>query len=182
MISGKKRKLLCVASREILGELSGYYADACWTAVEDAMKKNPKMTACAFISNPGERKYRRLAGATLLIETTVNGQKTMIIRGLNPKQNLIERLSAEKFTEEFIESYLMPIARAQGVSLIVCPLYNNAALTNRPAIEEYLKNKYKEAARVKLDERVDFNGYNITGSCVVLREVKQLLQIQSHSF
>ena len=54
MISGKKRKLLCVASREILGELSGYYADACWTAVEDAMKKNPKMTACAFISNPGE--------------------------------------------------------------------------------------------------------------------------------
>jgi hypothetical protein len=171
MLSGRKRELLCVPSREVLGELSGYYGDACWTAVEDSMKNNPKMTAVAFVSNPDEKKHRKLAGATLLIETAIGGEKVMIIRGLNPKQNLIERLSAEKFTEEFIESYIMSICLAQGVTKILCPLHNEGALTNRPSIAEYLKKKYSTARRVKLDEEIDFNGYNITDSCVVLREL-----------
>ena len=109
---------------------------------------------------------------SMLIETTVGGKKAMIVRGLNPKQNIIEQLSAENFTEEFIEKYLLPICREQGIGLLLCPLHNHGALTNRPSVEEYLKKKYSEARRVKLDETIDFNGYNITDSCVVLREVK----------
>lgn len=173
MLSGKKRELLCVPTREMLGEFSGYYANACWNALENIMEKNPAMTAVAFVSNPEDRKHRRLAGATLLIETTVDGKKAMIVRGLNPSQNVIEQLSAENFTEEFIEKYLLPICREKGIDLLLCPLHNHHALTNRPSIEEYLKKKYQNTQRVKLDETVNFNGYDITKSCVVLRDLNK---------
>lgn len=171
MQSGKKSEVLCVPSRELLGELSGYYCDACWAGLDDIMEKNPKMTAVAFVSSPEDRKHRRLAGATLLIETAVNGQKAMIIRGINPKQNFIEQISAENFVEEFIEKYLLPICRAQGIKLILTPLHNKGALTNRSAIEEYLNKKYQTAEKVNLDETINFNGYDITKSCVILRNI-----------
>lgn len=174
MTSGAEREFLCVPSRDALAELSGYYCDACWTANQMIMRDNPEMTAVAFVSNPDNAAFRRLAGATLLIETTVGGRKAMVIRGFNPKQNIITGLNPGSFFENFVDSYLMPICRAKGVELILAPIDNSAGLTNRPTIEQYLVEKYSadEAEKAVLDKKIDFNGYDITNSCRVVREVR----------
>jgi len=167
--TGNKVEIEVVPSRDVLAELSGYYGDACWTSRDDIMKNNPNMIGCAFIINP-RGKDQRLAGSCLIIESTVDGEPVMIMRGLNPQQNVITNLSAEKFSEKFLD-YMEKIAKKRGIKKILVPVHDIGALTNRPDIEEYLKNKYSEAKKVKLDEKNDFNEYNITEKCVVVREV-----------
>ncbi len=168
--SGNKVEIEIVPSRDVLAELSGYYGDACWTSRDDIMKNNPNMIGCAFVINP-RGKDQRLAGSCLIIESTVEGEPVMIMRGINPQQNVITNLSAEKFTEKFLD-YMEKIAKKRGIKKILVPVHDSGALTNRPDLEDYLQNKYSEAKKVKLDEKNEFNEYNITEKCVVVREVK----------
>ncbi len=169
--TGKKKSFSCVPSRGVLAELSGYYCDACWTSQNFIMRENPNMMAYAFISNPEDSVSRKIAGGTLIMETTISGEKTLIIRGFNPKQNVLATVNAGDFLEQFIDEVLVPVAQRLGVTKIVAPVLNKQALSNRPEINEHFDQKYRKANRVKLDKEVAFNGYNITNACVVVREL-----------
>jgi len=166
--AGKFSDLLCFPTRGLLAEFSGYSADACWTNKQNIMRDDPDMAAVFFISSPDNAAARRLAGACLLKEATVNGETAMVIRGINPKQNLITQFTSVSFWNGFLD-YAEGICRARGIKKILLPLHNQNALSNRPSLQEYFEAFYADAPRVTLDQRFDFNGYDATEACVVVR-------------
>ena len=170
--SEKTSSFACVPSRGVLGELSGYYCDACWTSRDSIMKDYPNITSYAFINNPDDLVNRNIAGGTLVIESAINGEKTLIIRGFNPQQNTLTNNNAADFVESFIDNKLIEDARRLGVKNIVAPIFSLGALSNREEVLSHFKEKYGDAERVEFDEKVDFNGYNITKACVVLRTLE----------
>jgi hypothetical protein len=76
----------------------------------------------------------------------------------------------ESFVENFLD-YMQEIGRKTGASYIVLPLHNIGALSNRLEICEYLKKKYGGVERVSLKDDIDFNGYKIKDSCIIVRTV-----------
>ncbi|PJC36993.1 hypothetical protein CO046_02710 [Candidatus Peregrinibacteria bacterium CG_4_9_14_0_2_um_filter_53_11] len=155
------KKIAAIPSRGPMAELSGYYGDACWTSRDDIVKNNPDMIGLAFVSNPGDAVHENLMGSCLLFERTIGGEKTLIVRGLNPRQNYITQLNAESFLKEFVE-YLKPIAQARGIASIVAPMNTPGALTNRPTISRAFDSLYGETPLLELDEPLTFNGYTVT--------------------
>lgn len=168
--TGKFVDFEIIPSRKFLAEFSGYYGDACWTSRTNIMRDNPDMLALAFVIRPDDDKTKRLAGSTLLIETTVNNEPALVIRGLNPKQNIITELLAEDFIDKIIE-YLTPICKKRGIKKILAPVKNKGALSNRPNLNDEFEEKYKEKQITTLDKPNDFNGYQIEKSCVVIAEI-----------
>ncbi len=172
LLSDKTKKIQCIPNRSILAEFSGYYGDACWTSQSNIMQNNPNMVGITFVLNP-ETAKAKIIGSCLLIETTVNGEKVIIVRGLDPRQNEISKVSASSFVDEFL-SYVEKICRARGIKKILIPFDETGATTNRPAIESVYE-QMKEAndfEKVNLDEKIDFNSHDITNSCYVVREIK----------
>lgn len=170
--SKNSEEFTCVPSRDLQAELSGYYCDACWTSAEDIMKDNPHMIGVSFVSTPDNATTKRIVGGSLLIETTAGGDKALIVRGLNPRENVINSLNPEDFVQRFLD-YLEPICRARGIKKILFPIHQKGALSNRPALLSYLKgfNDKEKFPVLPLDEEVNFNGYDIKDSCVVLRDL-----------
>ena len=161
-------------TRGLLAELSGYLCDACWTREQQIMKKHSNKLAVIFERSPGSSNSR-LGGACMLIEAVdKDGEKTLIVRGLNPLQNFITRVQAESFVEQFL-NWLAPQAAAAGYKQIVIPRGpSGGSQTNRPSICTYIEEAYKDALGVLLSNEPDttFNGYNIQDSCIVLRRLE----------
>jgi len=168
--AGKFAEILCFPTRGLLAEFSGFSADACWTQTRNIMRENPEMTAIFFVSSPDNASARRLAGATLLIETSVKGESAIIIRGVDPKQNLITQFTSKSFWQSLL-NYVESICRKRKIKKILLPLHNQQALTNRPSLGGYLDVEYEAAPRVVLDKPCNFNGYGITDACVVVRDL-----------
>jgi hypothetical protein len=137
------------------------------------MRRYPKVTPVIFLKEPGEAS-ERVAGAVLLVEAeTVDGEKVLIVRGLNPLQNVITQLDAGDFSEKFLE-WLEPRARAWGATKIMLPWGGAGGFqTNRPGLNLYLCERYKDAPVVTLKRSLDvlFNGYDITQECRVIRDL-----------
>lgn len=164
--SGKFKEIETVFSRDMLAEFSGYYCDTCWTGQDDIMKNNDTLIGAAFVQN------NVLIGGSLFIESiSEDGEKVLIIRGVNPRQNYITNLNPGSFVESFCDK-LMDVAKARGCAKIVAPVKNTGALSNRPEILDYFDEKYSKEPLVKLGKKEDFNDYNITSSCVTIREIK----------
>ena len=161
-------------TRGLLAELSGYLCDACWTREQQIMKKHSNKLAVIFERSPGSSNSR-LGGACMLIEAVdKDGEKTLVVRGLNPLQNFITRVQSESFVEQFL-NWLAPQAAAAGYKQIVIPRGpSGGSQTNRPSICTYIEEAYKDALGVLLSNEPDttFNGYNIQDSCIVLRRLE----------
>lgn len=161
-------------SRGLLGELSGYICDACWTRSSDIMKKNPGLVPVLFVRNP-DSPIPRLAGATLLIPAESSaGEKVLVVRGFNPLQNVISRLKPGDFLEQFVDRFVVPIAKELGVTKIVIPGgASGGSQTNRPDINLHVSRQYADAKDISLKstELLRFNGYDIKSSCKVIREL-----------
>lgn len=157
-----------VPTRGLLMEFSGHIADACWAEKYNIGEEFPNFSSVTFVQNKGA-SFERLAGASLLIEAkSKKGDDLLIIRGLNPLQNIINGLSAEDFYTKFIE-YLNPIAEKMGRKLaIVIDDHSGGSSTNRPVLFNYLKGL--ELRKVILDTKpnTEFNGYDITHDCFLV--------------
>lgn len=169
--SGRFEEFGMLPTRGFLGELSGYYCDACWTSRTSIMKANPRMTAVAFVGNLENEAQRKIVGGSLLIETEAGGEKVMIIRGFNPKQNTLAGANAEDFFEQFSSS-VARIAKDRGCTKVIAPVFNPGAMSNRQEVLSYMDKRYSKSKKVKLDEEISFNGYNLVTSCVVIRDLK----------
>lgn len=164
-----------VPDRGLLTEFSGHIADACW-ASKNILDSHPNMLSLLMIQNP-DSKFERLAGASMLIETESDeGERLLIIRGLNPQQNVINQLSVPDFFKQCTD-YLKDIARKDGRKLaIVIDDHSGGASTNRPALMDYLSLiQANNISSVKLRQIVlasaddtEFNGYNIVKKCYVI--------------
>lgn len=152
------QEITCVPSRGVLAEFSGYYGDACWTRQDAIVRNNPEMVAVAFVNNFGDPSNERVMGSVLLFERTINGEKALVVRGMNPMQNVVTELSSSSFIQEFMK-YVMPIAKKRGVKKIVAPIGVPGTLTNRPGIDTAYRGLYGGNPGRKLDKEMNFNDY-----------------------
>lgn len=172
-----KETIVVHPTRGLLGELSGFNCDACWTRETGIMARYPNATALMFVRDPDDDSRKRVVGACIVIKVKdTEGNETFVVRGLNPTQNFITQLNAESFFESFIDTAVVPMARAQGIKRIVIPSEpsSGSSQTNRPSLNLYIQSNYGQNPRVPLDQRgpsPTFNRYEIFDKCVLVREL-----------
>ncbi|MCR4278704.1 MAG: hypothetical protein NUV81_02240, partial [bacterium] len=154
-----------VPTRNLLTELSGHIADACWASkYKSIVEEFPNMISLTMVQNPESEQHLRYVGSAMLIETTSKtGQKLLVIRGLNPKENIINQLDVKDFYESVV-TYLQSIAQKLKRKLaIVIDGKRGGSSTNRPVLYTYLAQKRKKLRPVVLKSEKDttFNNYNI---------------------
>jgi len=154
-----------IPQRNILTEFSGQIGDACWADKYDSiLKRYPNFISLMMVTNAEDPKTRRLAGSAFLIETkSATGDDLLVIRGLNPLENIINQLSQKDFINKLI-GYLRPMAEKQGRKLaIVIDGHSGGSGTNRPVLFNYLSRIKNELKKSELasDEDTKFNGYDI---------------------
>lgn len=150
--------------RDILMELSGHIADACWAGKYDSIaQKYPNMTTVAMKQDPGSEK-EKLVGAGMLIEAQgKDGQPVTVIRGLNPLENMVNSLSVEQFTDACID-YARQIATDKGMRLgITIDDHAGGSGASRPVLFGYLTGLKRELKPLPVTySSTEFNGYDIT--------------------
>lgn len=166
------RSLQFIPTRDALMELSGHIGDACWANRYDSIARQfPNFTSVIMVQKPGT-KDARLAGSAFLVEARdTKGEPVLVIRGLNPIQNVIEQLDEEDFFKNF-SNYAREIADQRGMKLaVVIDGHSGGSATNRPKLFRHLSEQLKpQLKQVQLaDEPItDFNGYNIQENTYLL--------------
>jgi hypothetical protein len=163
-------------NRSLLGEASGYIANACWSRQHDILKNNPTIVPLIFSKGSVEVGLK-LLGATLLIPATVEAtnERVVVIRGLNPAQNYLNDTDVGSFVESLID-YIESWAKDAGFSsILVVGDGCSRAQTNRPQISTYLMNTYvhgKKPVPLVQESALLFNGYDIAADkCFVARKL-----------
>ncbi|HAT74022.1 MAG: hypothetical protein US30_C0008G0028 [Candidatus Moranbacteria bacterium GW2011_GWF2_36_839] len=169
--SSGKTRLDFVPTRGLLMEFSGHISDACWASKYNSIANEfPNFVSVVIVQNK-ETKFERLAGASMLIETKdEEGGPLLVIRGLNPTENLINSLDVEDFFEKFIK-YAGDIANKSNRKLaIVIDDHSGGASTNRPTLFAYLNNQRNSLSKIGLNSGDDttFNGYEIVNDCYLV--------------
>ena len=168
-ISGKV-EMQFIPTRGLLMEFSGHIADACWASKESCLARNhPNKLALIMVQNPNSIK-EKLVGSCILIETKSNkGEPLLIIRGLNPIENVINELSVKDFYQK-ITDYLKEIANSLGRKLaIVVDDHQGGSGSNRLAVYNFLSENCKKNKVILASFKdTDFNGYNIVNNCYLV--------------
>ncbi len=132
-------------------------------AETNVLREHPNFDVLSFVLNRGT-KDERLAGATLILRTKdKEGNEVMIVRALNPLENVLAELSAQSFVEELF-AYLKKVEEKRKAKLAVAIDCQGGASSNRGKIFDYLKEKYQnEKKKVSLTnpEEVYFNRYDL---------------------
>ncbi len=152
-------------TRGALLEFSGQIGDACWANKYRCIAEQfPNITAVVMIEKP-DSMYEKLAGSTMLIETiAADGEPLLVIRGLNPIENVINKLQVEDFYNTFT-TWANEQAVKMGRKLaVVIDGHSGGSATNRPVLFQYLSSKRQDLKKVSLASRNDttFNAYDIT--------------------
>ncbi|MBU1167517.1 hypothetical protein KKC60_03880, partial [Patescibacteria group bacterium] len=164
--STERMAMQFVPHRDLLTEFSGEIGDACWAGKEKSiLEAHPNFTSLIMIQNP-DSINERVAGSCFLIETTTpDGQDLLVIRGLNPLENVIRQLNYEDFYEN-LTTYLKTIAAKQNRQLaVVIDDHSGGSGSNREDFYlTFLSGLRDKLKAVELNnEDTEFNGYNITG-------------------
>ncbi len=166
---GNTSTFLFKPDRGILGELSGYISDACWTSLDDIMVNNPKLTPIIILSNPESKKNCRVGGAFLLIEGTEKrtGKDVLIIRGNNPLENTLAGIDTHDYLDQVV-AYSKRTAKRRKIDTVVIPLdQKGASSTNRQGVWDAYMLRYSNNPKIFLDSKNSkFNGYDISTCCV----------------
>ncbi|MDB5184746.1 MAG: hypothetical protein JWN38_554 [Candidatus Saccharibacteria bacterium] len=156
-------KLQFVPSRGLLLELSGHVADACWASKYDSIANEfPHISSLTFVRDPGSAQ-ERLIGSCLLIDThdEQTGEKVLVVRGINPIQNYIQKVKVDEFTNSLF-NYIKSIAGNRRVAAVFDQQPGRAG-TNRPLLHEYLNGEFRaahvSAPPLNLPADTTFNDY-----------------------
>jgi len=148
-------------TKGLLGEMAGDIGDACYTSQHDIMQE-PSM-AGAVIFTTGEGADRELMGSMLILENSIGGEKTWILRATNPGDSFIEEHDAGEFLAGAVD-YVKTLAKKEDVRHIVAPVGEPNALSNRgPVISAY--DDIVSGDTVHLDRPENFNAYDIQDAC-----------------
>jgi len=161
-----------IPSRDLLTEFSGHISDACWASkYASILEKYPNFISLSMVQNPDHPKHEKLAGGCLLIETvSKDDEPLLVIRGLNPQENVINQLDVKDYYKKLV-AYLKPIAEKTNRKLaIVIDDHSGGSSTNRPTLFSFL-NKLKaklQPVRLKSNKGTKFNNYDIRGDCYLV--------------
>ncbi|MCX5702371.1 MAG: ribose 5-phosphate isomerase A [Candidatus Omnitrophica bacterium] len=150
------------ATKGILRELAGDIGNVCYTHNIDSFMSLEHITAVIFTE--GEGLDERFAGSMLILENSFQNKPVLILRAINPSEELINAYNPEDFFKGVIE-YAENIAQAKGGALIVAPVHSPGNLTNRGESIREAINKFVVGGVIKLDNKEDFNDRDITNSC-----------------
>ncbi len=158
-----------IPDRGIIGELSGYIANACYTS-EYPLLKDRKVVPYKFVEARGNE--RNIIGSVLLFEVeTFDRKKALLVRAFNvPDEKTYDSV---ELLEQFLD-YCQEAAANLGKDLVLLP-GDNGAISNYSMVLNHVDSKYKtEQNRAKLSERFNFNNYDLTNHCFVVRQVGPL--------
>lgn len=162
-----KNVIRAIPRRDILGELSGYVANACYTKEEDILANYPELTPYIFVMN--ENEENSLIGSVLVFEVTdANGNLALLVRALNiPNESGI---AIENFTEQFLNSIAL-IAQQRGAKTVLIP-GDGQAISNYTFTNNHMKSSYvTDKQAVSLSDEFNFNLVNLTNNCYVARRI-----------
>lgn len=153
-----------VPDRGLAMELSGYVADACWTQEASITRRFPQVTAVIMKRPLQGSPVGRLIGSLLLIETeSTDGDKVLVMRGINPIENQINKMDGAAFLDAAV-SYCREMAGAMGCIPAIVLDQQGGASTNREAVFRAIDQQYLLAEPVIIDNPdATFNGYALQG-------------------
>ena len=167
-VAGAGRTIQVIPDRSIVGEMSGYLANACYTNQYPLLEIRPELTPYKFIdrTDPSNPEF---IGSTLVFEVeTATGEKAMLIRAFNVPNE--KNIDIGSFIEQFIGK-LEVVAKKRGIDKILYAGVSGAD-SNYPLIRQHLSGTYKKPENlVSLKERFDFNGYDVTNDSYIVRNI-----------
>ena len=159
--SVERSEVRAFMTKGLLGEMAGDIGDACYTSQADIMQEDSMVGSVIFTT--GEGADRELMGSMLILENSIGGEKTWILRATNPGDSFIEGHDAGEFLAGVV-AYVKTLALKEGVRHIVAPVGEPHALSNRaPVISAY--DDVVSGNTVHLDHPETFNGYDIQDAC-----------------
>lgn len=165
----QREKIAVIPDRGFVGELSGYYSEACFTRIDQMLENWPNVVPCKLVINPDDEQERRIIGGVLFIERPEDG--ALVVRAINPRDSFLNSLQAESFCEQIME-VATEYAKKRGLKKV---LVAGAAGTtsNRAKINDYIVRKYRRPeGLVPLSSELNFNGYRIQNECYQTRDLE----------
>ncbi len=166
------RSIQFLPTRDALMELSGHIGDACWAnSYHSIARQFPNFTSVMMVQKPGTKDARFIGSALLIEAKDTNGDPILVIRGLNPIQNIIQQLDRQDFFDKF-SGYAREIAEKRGMKLaVVIDGHAGGSATNRPALFAHMSEQLKpqlKPIQLAEDPVTEFNGYNIENNTYLL--------------
>ncbi len=157
-----------IPDRGLVGEMSGYMADVCYTKVYPLLKQYPGLVPYKFVSNP-ESENPEFIGSTLVFQVEdADNQPVFLIRAFDIPQE--QSINIGDFFETFV-NHLSSIAKKVGIKKIITA-GTSGTISNYPTTNNYVINKYvKDRENVPLKNNFNFNGYDITNQCYLVRDL-----------
>ncbi|MFA6368903.1 MAG: hypothetical protein WCX20_00790 [Candidatus Shapirobacteria bacterium] len=161
-------KIDMIPDRGLIGEMSGYMADVCYTRVYPLLKQYPNLIPYKFVDS-SVNNNSELIGSTLVFQVeTKNGDPALLIRAFDiPKE---QTLDIGQFFEKFVDS-LSESAKKLGVKKIIAA-GSSGTISNYPLTTKYVVSNYiKDKEVIPLKDKFNFNGYDITNQCYLVRDL-----------
>jgi hypothetical protein len=150
----------------LVSEFSGQIADACWAGRED----ESILFDYTNIETVSIKEGGRFIGSCVLIKSVDNsGNPVLILRGVNPRESEVNKLSVAKFMSALLKFVASYARKLNYKPLIVIDDHIGGSATNRPKVFFQLQNLKKIFVRFNnLTDRIEksnmptvFNGYYI---------------------
>lgn len=174
--TGKVSDVRIVPDRGLIGEMAGYLADVCYIRVPDLLKnysgqsaERPIVIPYKFLTTDKESGEANFLGSVLVFEVqTANGEPALLVRALDiPNESDID---IKKFTESLLDKF-EEVGKRRGKNKVLVAgtagTISNYSATTGHVLGTYVRGKEPEPVSPKFD----FNGYDITNSVYIAREV-----------
>lgn len=165
---GIDENISVIPDRGLIGEMSGYMADVCYTKVYPLLKQFPDMVPYKFISNP-DSESPSFIGSTLVFKVEgSDNQPVFLIRAFDIPQE--QSYDIGKFFESFVD-HLASVAQNVGVKKIIIAGAEHT-ISNYANTIHYVTSKYiKDKEPFTLKNNFNFNNYDTTGQCYLVRDI-----------
>lgn len=164
--TGARTTVRAIPDRGLIGAMSGYLANACYTAEYPLLVKYPNVVPVKFVSGEEGSPDAQLIGSLLYFEIETEHGKALLARAFNVPNE------ADIDIHAFIEQNLdraADIAKQRGCTHVLVPglsgAISNYPLTNNHIHQQYITGK----TPLKLTAPFAFNNYDLTQSCYVAR-------------
>ena len=144
---------------------AGDIGDACYSSRHDELARGeyPGLRALLFVTNRS-KPTERLAGSVLFVETrTAQGERVLVVRANNPRENLIAQLDAPSLVRQTVD-VAIATARRRGVRHVaVVRDWASAASSNRESVSAFYQSEWGNRTPIALvnEPETNFNGYGI---------------------
>jgi len=145
-------------SRKLARALVGDISNTSIGVLRDELSqgKYEKTTSYTIVENRGEKK-QRISGSFLIIETELNGEKTLVLRANNPHQRLASRIDVEKFLKNQINQIAELAKRLDCDHLVLSTGNNKDAGSNVQFVTDFNNENFSDLRVIELENCDDTN-------------------------